>query len=101
MCKISKTAIAVAARQRVNLQQERAGSNEESDDEEIETREFSVKELEEMFIACDLLKKNIVDGDQNLECSMRVSRDVFCYKVMYDKKKKKSMKQRTLLQYFK
>ena len=34
-----------------------AGNNEESDDEEIKTKEFSVKELEEMFIACDLLKK--------------------------------------------
>ena len=58
-----------------------------------------------MFIACDLLKKNIIDGDPNLERSMRVSREidkaVFCYKVKYDEKKKKSMKQRTLLQYFK
>ena len=41
----------------INLEQDRAGNNEESDDEEIETKEFSVKELEEMFIACDLLKK--------------------------------------------
>ena len=89
----------------INLEQERAGNNEESDDEKIETKEFSVKELEEMFIAWDLLKKNIVDGDPNLERSMRVSREidkaVLCYKVMYDKKKKKSMKQKTLLQYFK
>ena len=69
LCKISKTAIAVASRQRVNLQQERAGNNEESDDEEIETKEFSVKELEEMFIACDLLKKNIVIQILNVPCA--------------------------------
>ena len=89
----------------INLEQERTGNNEESDDEEIKTKEFSVKELEEMFRACDLVKKYIVDGDPNLECSMRVSREidkaVFCYKVMYDEKKKKSLKQMTLLQYFK
>ena len=41
----------------INLEQEWAGNNEESDDEEIKTKEFPVKELEEMFIACDLLKK--------------------------------------------
>ena len=41
----------------INLEQEWAGNNEESENGEIKTKEFSVKELEEMFIAYDPLKK--------------------------------------------
>ena len=53
----------------INLERERAGNNEVSDNEEIETKEFSVKELQEMFRACDLLKKNIEIEILNVPCA--------------------------------
>ncbi|KAK9728863.1 hypothetical protein QE152_g16999 [Popillia japonica] len=77
----------------IRLEQDRTYDNQETDNKkEAETKEFTLKELEEIFRIGELYKQKIMDGDPNLARSLRVSREidkaVFCFKVMYEETKK-------------
>jgi hypothetical protein len=89
------------------LDHQKASEKVDSDAEELENvqvREFNLKEFEDVFRAAEIVKQKIMDAVPNLDRSMQIRRDTnkaLCvYQYMYEDLKKEKTVQSTLLKYF-
>jgi hypothetical protein len=82
---------------------EEADSDAEEGDN-MQVKEFTLKEFEDIVRAVEVVKQKIMDADPNPDRSMQIRRDVdnaLCvYQYMYEDLKKEKTVQYTLLKYF-
>lgn len=90
----------------IDLERERAYDDQMDDNDEqidVPPKEFTLKEMDEMFRVAEIFKDKILNGDPNLERSMKVRQEIEnsirCYRVLYEEKRKKKFYQTTLHQF--
>jgi hypothetical protein len=69
----------------------------------VELKEFTLKEMDEMFRIYQIFKEKILNSDRNLEQSVKVRQEIensiHCYRVLYKEKRKIKFHQTTLHQF--
>jgi hypothetical protein len=69
----------------------------------VAPKEFTLKEMDEMFRIAEIFKEKILNGNPNLERSMEVRQEtensIRCYRVLYEEKRKRMFYQTTLHQF--
>ncbi|XP_036597382.1 tigger transposable element-derived protein 1-like [Trichosurus vulpecula] len=92
----------------LHLDQQRVFEDVGDDTEEadnMQMKEFTLKEFEDIFQALEVVKQKIVDADPNVDRRIQIHQDVdkaLCtYQRMYEDLKKEKTIQSTLLKYFK
>jgi hypothetical protein len=89
------------------LDQQRTFEEADNDAEErdnVQLKEFTLKEFEDIFRAVEVVKQQIMDADRNFDRNMQIRRDVdnaLCVNQrMYEDLQKEKAVQSTLLKYF-
>jgi uncharacterized protein YjcR len=89
------------------LDQQRAfeeANNDAEEQDNVQVKKFTLKELEDIFRAVEVLEQKMMDAGSNLDRSMQTRRDkvkALCvYQHMYEDLKKEKTVQSTLLKHF-
>jgi hypothetical protein len=77
----------------INLERECAYDAQTDDNDEqidVAPKEFTLKEMDEIFRNAEIFKEKIMNGDPNLERSMKdrqeIENSIRCYRVLYEEK---------------